>query len=226
MEEGLMSLILSIVGGAMSSSSHDKASGEISALYGQQKVPEAAITGGKVMEGLAGQGLPGYESMMSGIDAEIPMTLNAAKDYITSGGMIDLLTKLSAKSEEQKRNLGYADSEQKLKNQSAYANYMGGTLAPMEVANQNMKNQLALMGIGENEAKTKDLLGMISKGGTGITDMTGNDDWIKSLILNKKNTGVNADPIYNPDMYEKYGTGSYSDNVLNTIWNPLQSYGN
>ena len=223
MWESLISTILSMVGGAFSSSSHDKAQQKLAQLAGQQEVPPSVIQGADVMRETAGQGMPGYEDMLSDIDTQIPTTLNSAKDFVTSGGMVDLLSKLSTKADEQKRQLGYANAEQQLKNKTAYANYLGGTSGQYEYLVNQAKNRLTEMGISEGKQKTADNLSLMSVGGQGLAGLGGSDDWLTQLILNA--TTSKPIPTTQPNMNEKYGGGAYSENSLDTMWGGLLNFG-
>lgn len=191
----LLGLISSIVGGAISSASHDETQSKLAEMVSNTRVPESVRRGEAILRENANTGLPGYQEQLSEIDSSIPMTLNQAKDYISGGGLVDALSKMYTQSNAAKRQLGRENDAAILANKNRLAQYLGTVSAGYENETQNQRDMLQLMGLGEEKAKTFDMLNSANSGINSLISGLGGEQGLLDILLgynSKKNLADTA----------------------------------
>jgi len=128
----ILSLVPSIIGLFSSNKASDEYKAELDKIRSEQKISEASLQAKQILAEQATRGLPGYETMKEDINTQTPTTLNEAKDWLTSGGVVDFLARSSAATNKQLRQLDAANEQQKMANINAYAGYLGGPMAAQE----------------------------------------------------------------------------------------------
>lgn len=172
----LLGLVSSIIGGAMSSFSHDETQSQLSEMVRKTTVPESVRRGEAILREQANTGLPGYEEQLSEIDSSIPMTLNQAKDYISSGGLVESLSKMYSQSNAAKRELGRANDAAITANKDKLARYLGDVSGKYEYLTEAQKQALQLEGLKEQKASDYDTMAALSSGINSISSATGSLD--------------------------------------------------
>lgn len=179
-----MGLISSIVNGIVSSSAHDKTTDELNRMASDVRVPEAVRRGEAILREQAGQGLPGYEQQMDEIDSSIPLTLNQAKDYVSSGGLIDALSKMYAQGNKAKRELSWQNDKMIMESKNRLAEYLGRTVGGYENEADRVRRELQLGGISEDKSKAYDQMFGVNTGINSLISGLGGEKGILEMILN------------------------------------------
>lgn len=169
----ILSAIPAIIGMFNSSSANDDYQGKLSAIMDKQRLSSSALQAKSLLAENASRGLPGYETAKEDIYSQMPMSLNAAKDWLTSGGVVDFLAKAGASTSQQLRNLNAANDQARQNNMLTYANYLGSTMAGEENRLAGTMAQLGLMGANADvyaaAAQNNLLTGLIDNLGQGTT---------------------------------------------------------
>jgi hypothetical protein len=211
----ILDTILSLVNGIMSTSATDDYSKDLGVIKEQQRVSEATRRGEAMYRELAGGGLPGYESDKAEIDTQIPTTLNAMKDYVSGGGLIDAVSSLSANVARQKRDLATANERALIANKQAYANYLGGVSGPAEAQVLANKSQLGISQAYENLLGKQSAMtwantgvGGMEKDAMGLLSTPGVSGWLASALsgeqpktyaeMSNSNVSSNTTPFESP----------------------------
>jgi len=229
----ILDTILGLVEGGLSLLSSQDYSKSLGEERDKQRVAAGYKRGESAYAELAGQGLPGYESEKADIDSQIPTTLNQAKEFTNSGGLMDLIAKLSSGVSQQKRQLSAQNDAALLENKKNYANYEGNVMGGAETGVMDKQTQLAIAQAYEKMQGRSTELGWVNKGVGGIENdalkmlsTPGANDWIAALFSGKGNqnklspgqTDINAilDQRYGSATTPgaKQDTGNFWDNIF------------
>jgi hypothetical protein len=198
--ETIIGLLASIIGGAVSSSAHEDYADELQAQIDRQRMSPGIAQAEEIYREMAGRGLPYYEQQMAEIDTSVPTTLNQLRDYAQGGNLIDVMTNLYSRSQQQKRQLAYANEQQRLQNERQLAQFLGQVKAPAQQGVLATQTALSLAKAQEGMQKTYDSLAFAQSGAEslnieddlirllGSTDLS---DFFTLLFAKKKNN-------YNP----------------------------
>ena len=168
----LVGTLANLISGFASNSSHKKTGASLSEMQKNLKIPDAINQAEALYRSDLGTGLPGYETMKSEIKSETPTTLNEAKDYLTGGGMVDALSKLYTKENQQIRALDTANEGAKIENKRRYENFLETNKSRYEYMTDQEKRELELGKIGNEQARTQDNLNFANKGAEGLDPMS------------------------------------------------------
>jgi len=138
----LMSIFSDIVNTVGSINTHDKYAQQLTDIEKNLKVPASAIIAQNILKSLTNQGIAGIEGEKGDIASKGVVTLNNAKDFLTSGGMLDFLSKSTAMQMEEERKLNTENAQQEQANIEKYAGYMGTTMANFQQNLADKKTQL------------------------------------------------------------------------------------
>ena len=106
---GLVGTLANMISGFAADSSHAQSEEQLQKLRDKQKLAASWNKAEGLYRSDLGKGLPGYESEYSDILSRIPTTLNESKDYMTSGGAQELISKLFPQQNQALRNLNAAN---------------------------------------------------------------------------------------------------------------------
>lgn len=140
----ILSLIPSIIGLFGSNKSHDQYSDELNRLNEQQRLSRSALQAKSLLAENATRGLVGLNTMRENVNNQLPTTLNESKDWLTSGGAVDFLSRASAATNKQLLALDMANESAKQDNMKMYAGYLGGAMANREDQLLDNKTQLGV----------------------------------------------------------------------------------
>ncbi len=220
----LLGLVSSIVGGALSSASHDETQSKLSEMVSNTRVPESVRRGEAILRENVNTGLPGYQEQLSEIDSSIPMTLNQAKDYISGGGLVDALSKMYSQGNAAKRQIGRENDAAILANKNRLAQYLGSVSAGYENETQRRRDALQLMGLEEGKSKTFDILSSAEKGINSLISGIGGEQGLMDIILgyNQKYKADEAALLAAPKTpkeatFDDYIPSSLFQNILNIL---------
>jgi hypothetical protein len=119
-----------------------------------------------IYQGLASQGLPGKETIQAGIESAMPSTINTAKEVVDSpSALLDLLSRSSASTAEQTRNLGVQDAQARVGNEAMLADFYTRAKAPLEMRINEFDIQKTLDAERERMMGLSELLGGASQAG-------------------------------------------------------------
>jgi len=194
--------IMAILNGIISGEANDDYYAELEKIKAGQTLASEYLEAQSVYESLANQGLPYYEQQKAEIDTSIPTTLNQARDYLNGGGMVDALKSIYSNTQQQKRQLDVANAQQRIANQQAYGQFLGGVKAPAQQHVSDVKTELALQQAEAQITGTKDKLAFANYGASGldpnnILNLLGSGDLSKiiSLLLAKKKQDFSMDEL-------------------------------
>ena len=125
--------ISQLIGGISANKQHKK----YADLLSQQNMtmPTGITDAEGIFKKNASQGLTGYDQYVQDIESLLPSTVNAAKEVVDNPSqLLDAVMKAQETAGNKMRDLGIADAGAKLQNESAYAEFLAGTKAPMESA--------------------------------------------------------------------------------------------
>jgi hypothetical protein len=204
--------ITNIIG---SVSTHTKYGKQLDEIAQSLKIPAGVLIAQGILKGKANEGISGYQDMLSQVDANKAVTMNQAKDFLTSGDMLSLLAKVNSSSEESKRNLGFANAEAQKSNLGAYANFEGTTMAKAQQDLADKKTQLQIAGAENAANETSDIFKNVSAiaGNIGDSGMQYLNDFAKAKAL-KKATGSDLPAGQMTNLLELFGGDG---DVLNRI---------
>ena len=201
--------IISAIVGANSSADYQK---KLEELRQQQHLAAGYKRGENIYKELSNEGLPGYESQESELDTSIPTTLNQMKDYVSSGSLVDAVAGMSAKVNQQKRQLGAANDAALLQNKQSLGNYESSVMGPAETKVADDKTQLAIGGAYEKMQGTSNSLGWMNQIVGGAESMFKNPEMAKYFAaMMAKNKGGNMGQSLNPYAQTKNMTAGFAD---------------
>ena len=178
----LLSLVPSLVGLFSSNSAHDDYSAELEKIKEQQKLSQSALQAKSLYAENATRGLAGYETMKEDIQNQLPTTLNESRDWLSGGGVVDFLSRSKAQTDQQLRQLNSANEQQKQKNMSDYAGYLGNNMAYRE--DQLLQNQSQLgIAKGYNQVDKASTQNKIMGGVGNMLAGIGDEDLAKFIAL-------------------------------------------
>jgi hypothetical protein len=129
------------------------------------------------------QGLPGYENIVSEEKGKLPTTLNQIRDSVSSGNMMDIVTNLYTKQNQDLNQLAVADAQTKAKNKEKLSGFLANELAPAQDKQRSTefgltigKDRVRQQGVKDNQGYLADILGKLG-GSSG-----GNNGWLDAIF--------------------------------------------
>ena len=185
----MISEILGVIGDVVGMIGSNNASADYSAKLREaaekQRVSRSAKEAERILAENATRGLAGYETMKTDINSQTPTTLNAAKDWLTSGGVVDFLAQSQAATNKQLRELDSLNEAKRFDNEKLLAGYLGGPMAEYENQALVDKTQLQLGADASDygaAGKRNDYINSIF----GQLGVLGDTDWSKIVALLSK----------------------------------------
>lgn len=177
-----LGLLSSVMGIISSANANARTRRQIDELAAKQKMPAAIGQGEAIMRDLATKGLPGYQNQLSEINESVPMTINQMRDFITSGGAIEMANKLWSGRNKAVNQLQSADDAARVQNRQQLADYLSRVVAPAQSRLQDDINSLAMARMGTNQAQTQDLLNFVNTGLNAVGNDKGLYKWLGTKL--------------------------------------------
>lgn len=205
----LMSMIPQLVGGAVSYFGHKKYADTIADL--KLDTPSGLTEAEKILRGNVNRGLPGYETMKGDILGSIPQTLEGLKEMASNpaaviGGLNDAQSNVTS----ELSDLAVKDAMAKLASNSQLAQFLSGTKANFQTAQQQYANDVKMSVAKERLMGLQEAIGGVSQGVTSGMSSYGNFTALENykgmynpwtdFINNTGNTG-DANPAGSPMGY-------------------------
>lgn len=159
----ILGLLASLVSGFISNKSAKNTQAGLTDIQKGLHLPPALLQAENIYANNANTGLPGYENAKTENRTRTATTLNGAKDYLTSGGLVDALGKLYTQESENARTLESANDQALINNRNAYAGFLTHK-AGAEQGLTDTNNELALSKLGVERSATQDKLNFANKG--------------------------------------------------------------
>ena len=180
--------IATLLQGLIGDKSYKKTQDELNQEALSARLSEYTQRGVGIMNELGNTGLQGYNQMKQEVDSQIPTTLNEAKDYLSSGGLVDALSKIYTQSSAQKRDLGVANANALLENKQKLASYLGQVAGPQDTMASDEKRKIDLLKIANQSAQSQNTQDLLSGGIKGLTKMLGGSgNTLYDMIFGKNN---------------------------------------
>lgn len=126
-----LGLLGGVISGIIAKRAHDKYANALSGV--NMEMPTGVGQAESVYNNLANQNLPGYNTMLQGIDAGTATTMTRAKELATSpAALMQALIESSVAGEQQKNQLGIQNADYRTRMSAALARFLGGTKAGYE----------------------------------------------------------------------------------------------
>ena len=164
-----ISLFSSLANGLISSNAEKAYQKDLENYKNKYDVAEATRRADKLLSEST-MGLPGYETLSSEIDTQMPTTLNQLRDSLSGGGMISVLSDIYTKANAAKRALSVQNAQAIQAQKNKYADFLGGVMGPQE---QDVQAQKLALSLAQSQSKMNQSKDQLSFANQGLGSLTG-----------------------------------------------------